>query len=285
MPLDLFSAAVLGFVQGIAAWIPVSSKTQVILFGKFLFGLDFNTAVAFALLVHAGDLLATLYLFRTEFSGFARFRPKLGELASFEKVEPGKKLLYFALISTVFSGAIGLPLYLVARKGLSELPGTVFLAVVGATLVSLGLFMYFSSKSLFFLPAAAAKAKKEVTLADTAMAGAAQGLAVLPGISRSGITESVLLLRGYEPKEAVKLSFFMSVPMVILAMAGFFALEGFSGITASQAAIGIAASFFSSIAMMRFMLSLAEKAKFYYFNIAIGLLAMTPLALQFVGLV
>ena len=275
MPLDFFSALVLGLVQGVAAWIPVSSKTQVILFGKFLFGLDFNTAVAFALLVHAGDLLATLYLFRNEFSGFAKFRPELSEMANFENVESKKKMLYFALISAVFSGAIGLPLYLVSRKGLSELPGTIFLAVVGATLVLLGLFMYLTSKSR-----AAAKAKKEVSLVDTALAGTAQGLAVLPGISRSGITESILLLRGYEPKEAVRLSFFMSVPMVILAMASFFALEGFSGITATLATIGIAASFFSSMAMMKFMLKIAQKAKFYYFNIAIGLLAMTPLAVQ-----
>jgi len=122
--------------------------------------------------------------------------------------------------------------------------------------------------------------KRRITLADTIITGCAQGLSVVPGISRSGITESSLLLRGYEPYDAVRLSFFMSIPMIVLSIATFFFIEGFGSLTALAAGTGIVAAFLASIATMRFMLYAAERVPFYAFNIAIGLLALVPFGLQ-----
>lgn len=276
--LDVFQAFILGIIQGITAWIPVSSKTQVILFGKIFFGLDFMTAVSFALMVHVGDLAATLVLFRTEIIGFVRIKPALSDLNAMEATDPERSLFWFVAVSVIFSGLIGLPLYLLTRGTFSELPGTLFLAVVGTILVILGGIMWFSSpvNGTSGTPAL----KKRISLRDTILVGCAQGLAVIPGISRSGITESTLLLRGYSPKEAVRLSFFMSIPMIALSISTFFLLEGFGTLTPSIAAIGITAAFIASFVTMNTMLVLAEKVRFYIFNIAIGLLAILPFALQ-----
>jgi len=276
--LDLFQALVLGIIQGITAWIPVSSKTQVILFGKVFFGLDFMTAVSFALLVHVGDLAATLVLFRNEIRGFFQTRPALSDLRSMETADPERSLFWFVVISVIFSGLIGLPLYLHTRDAFSELPGTLFLAVVGTILVILGGIMWYSSPATGSADAPALK--KRISLPDTILVGCAQGLAVIPGISRSGITESTLLLRGYSPKEAVRLSFFMSIPMIVLSISTFFFLEGFGTLTISVAAIGITAAFLASFITMNTMLVLAEKVRFYIFNIGIGMLAVLPFALQ-----
>ena len=278
--IDVLQAIILGIVQGIAAWIPVSSKTQVILVGKFFFNLDFETALSFALLVHIGDLLASIYLFRKEILGFIHIQPRISDLRDMKNADPERSLFWFVGISVIFSGLIGLPLYLLTKEGFSDLPGTLFLAVVGGTLVLLGIIMWVSSCKVSGPVNPGLKSR--ITLLDTIITGSAQGLAVMPGISRSGITESTLLLRGYTPSEAIRLSFIMSIPMVILAIGTFFLLEGIGSLTIPVALAGIAASFIASFAMMNFMLALAQKAKFYYFNIAIGLLAMTPLLFQII---
>ena len=278
--IDTIQAIILGIVQGITAWIPVSSKTQVILFGNVFFNLDFMTAVSFALIVHIGDLMATLYLFRKEIAGFLKIKPQIADLKAMESADPERSLFWFVVISVVFSGAIGLPLYLATKKGFSDLPGTLFLALVGMTLIVLGLFMWGSSRKNG--EKSGATLKKKISLTDTVLTGCAQGLAVVPGISRSGITESTLLLRGYSPYESVRLSFFMSIPMIALSICTFFFIEGFGTLTLPVILLGIVAAFIASIVTMRVMLYAAEKIKFYYFNIAIGLLALVPFAFQLI---
>ena len=279
--IDIIQAIILGLVQGIAAWIPVSSKTQVILVGKYFFNLDFQAALSFALLVHVGDLLATFYLFRKEILGFLHIRPSISDVKEMEKADPEQNLFWFVIISVFFSGIVGLPLYLLTKKGFSDLPGTLFLAVVGGTLVLLGIIMWGSSRNASNKQRDP-ELKKRITFTDTVITGCAQGLAVMPGISRSGITESTLLLRGYTPHEAIRLSFFMSIPMISLSIMTFFLLEGFGSITLMIAIAGICAAFVASFAMMNFMLMITEKVKFYYFNIAIGLLAMIPFVMQLI---
>jgi len=152
--------------------------------------------------------------------------------------------------------------------------------VVGTVLVILGSIMWFSSQSPETIKGTVLK--KRISFPNTVLVGCAQGLAVIPGISRSGITESTLLIRGYTPQEAVRLSFFMSIPMIFLSISTFFLLEGFGTLTVLVAIVGITAAFIASFVTMNFMLILAEKVKFYYFNIAIGFLAITPYVMQMV---
>ncbi len=140
--------------------------------------------------------------------------------------------------------------------------------------------MWYSSAGTDTIKGAALK--KRISFLDTILVGCAQGLAVIPGISRSGITESTLLIRGYTPKEAVRLSFFMSIPMIFLSISTFFLIEGFGTLTISIAIAGIMAAFIASFFTMNVMLILAEKVKFYYFNIAIGFLAILPFVAQMV---
>lgn len=276
--IESLQAIVLGLVQGIAAWVPISSKTQVILVANYFFNIDFLTAVSFALIVHIGDLIATLYLFRVELAGFLRIKPRFSVLKKMDSADPEQSLFWFVVISVLFSGAIGLPLYLITKKHFSELPGTLFLALVGLTLILLGIVMWHSGRKNPCQEPSGLKQK--ISLADSILTGCAQGLAVVPGISRSGITESTLLLRGYAPYQAVRLSFFMSIPMIILSISAFFFIEGFGLISIEAAALGIVAAFIASLVTMRTMLLAAEKVPFCFFNIGIGILAMVPLLFQ-----
>lgn len=268
--MNIFQAIILGIIQGITAWIPVSSKTQVLLFGTLLFNLPFKDLLAFAIIVHIGDLIATIYLFRQELFMMLFSRPGIDDLKNFTILDEGKKLSYFMVISLFFTAIVGLPLYLLVKDGFSEIAGSAFLAIAGLIMLIMSAIMYFSK---------AKTGTKELDLKTTIFTGLAQGLAVLPGISRSGITESALLLSNIDQNRAVRLSFIMSIPMIAFAILGFKFTDGFNlGIPVIVA--GIIASTISAYLTMSFMLELAKKIKFYYFTLILGIIALLPFAIK-----
>ena len=101
--MDIIQAIILGVVQGFTAWIPVSSKTQVIIFGTLLYKLPYAQLLPFALALHVGDIFASLWLFRKEIISMLGVRPSLGDLKGFGSLGEDKKLAYFLAISLFFS--------------------------------------------------------------------------------------------------------------------------------------------------------------------------------------
>lgn len=269
--MDLFQAVILGLIQGVTSWLPVSSKTQVLLFGTLLFNLPFHDLLSFALIVHIGDLLALFVMFKKEYISLLKVRPKTSDLKNFAILDGDKKLAYYVIFSVIATAIIALPLYLLVRHSLSELSGTLFLFFTGVMLLAMSVISKASgSKSQ---PA-------KLTVKSAALTGAAQGLAVLPGISRSGITSSSLLLQGVKQDEAIKLAFIIGTPMIILALIVFQFTDGYTGLTLPIVVAGIAVSMITSYVTMNVMLKIAQRVKFYWFTIAFALLAMTPLAIQ-----
>ena len=271
--MDIFQAIILGIIQGITAWIPVSSKTQVLIFGTLLFGLSFNELLSFAIIVHIGDLIATLYLFRKELLAMQSVRPSMSDLKNFTSLPENKKLAYFLVISFFFTAILALPLYLLVKNSFSELAGTTLLALIGLVMIVMGLIMYFSK---------APTGTNKLNLKTTIITGLAQGLSVLPGISRSGITESALLVQNIDQSRAVKLSFMMSIPTIVFAIAGFNVTDGFKLLSPTVIVIGIIASTITAYLTMSVMLELAKRIKFYWFSFGIGILAIIPLFVKLI---
>ncbi|MFB6296905.1 MAG: undecaprenyl-diphosphate phosphatase [Salinirussus sp.] len=199
--MEWLAALVVGLVQGLLEWLPVSSEGAVAL---ALTALDAapGAATRLALFLHAGTAVAAAVYYRgvlAEFAGLVRsWRP--GSAFAGETAD-----LSFFLLATLVSGLTGVAGFAVLEEVTTAVTGGAFVALVGALLVGTGLFMYAARSR-------AREFRESPGAVDAVLVGALQGLAVLPGVSRSGTTVSALLLRGHDGPAALELSFVLSIP-------------------------------------------------------------------------
>lgn len=188
---NLLYALIVGLVQGVSEWLPISSKTQVLFVSTILFGLPLNVALAFGLFMEIGSLGSATFYFRREIASLLYDR----------------KLLVYLLVVTTVTALEGVPLYLLSEKLLSGAYNLgIPMMLLGAFLIADGIYIRYSRRT-----------PRIGTLHDLGMKhyiviGAAQGLAALPGVSRSGMTVSTMLFMGVNPKDAFRLSYLAYIP-------------------------------------------------------------------------
>jgi undecaprenyl-diphosphatase len=248
---------ILGLLQGITEWLPVSSQGQTIIVSQF-FGLSLQTALDLSIWLHSGTLLAAIVYFRRELAGL------------FNKER--RKLLRFLIISTIFTAIIGGPVYLLFVNMFAEAAGEIIIAIVGLFLIVSALIQKRAEGKH--------KTEKDVNDKDSVIAGLLQGFAALPGISRSGITTSILLLRCYDAKAALRLSFMMSIFAVAAAEIGLQIRGGF--IVSNEAVIAMVGAFATGFLSIDLLLKFAERVKFWKFLIFLGILSLVPLLFHIV---
>lgn len=207
--MSVWTAILLGLVQGIAEFLPISSSGHLSVLQNLL-GLDYaqNENMLFDVLLHMGTLVSVFLYYRKEFCGLGRdmrafVRGDDGGTTSSGKFTPKVRTLFFILVAT-------LPLVVILpfHKKMELLySSTTFIAI--AFLVT-GCLLFVSDRLMD-----GTKGEKTLTAADALMIGAAQAVAVLPGVSRSGTTITVGLSRGLRREFAVRFSFLMSIPAVI----------------------------------------------------------------------
>jgi undecaprenyl-diphosphatase len=248
--MDLFAAMVLGIIQGLVEWLPISSEAMVTLSGKFFFGMDYRESLGFAVFLHLGTLLSAAFYFRSEISLMLR--------GIFSRTAD-KGLLLFLLTATILSGIVAVPLLFLAFS--LEIPDGLFTALVGLFLV----FIAFLQKKQ------RAGASRKLELRNAIVPGLAQGLSALPGISRSGITLAALLGESFPLRDAFRLSFLMSMPIVFAAELMLPAIKQDFLVTNEMLAGACAAAiagFLSISALLRF----AERVNFFRATLSLGLL-------------
>ncbi len=194
--MDLFQAAILGIIQGIFEWIPVSSQAMVTLAGKYFFGFEYSNALSYAIWLHIGTLISAVVYFRTELIEIVK--------SVFDKKNK-KELLIFLIITTFFSGIVALPLLYFAFN--FEIQDWIFTTFIGIFLIMISFMQKIKKEGT----------EQRLTNKNALLLGVFQGFSALPGISRSGITVAVLLFRKYNLETAFKLSFLASIPIVFLA--------------------------------------------------------------------
>ena len=269
--MEILQAIVLAAVQGVSAWIPVSSKTQVLLAANALYAIPFKTALAFALLLHIGDLLAALWKYRVEYAAAASLAfSKPLSITKFDNSPSDQSR--FLIVATTATCLLALPLYLLSKKLFANLSGEPLLLAVGILLLLMAGITAYTRRKQF-----AGNATSPKTAVVT---GLAQALAVIPGISRSGATQSALLLQGIEQQKAVRLSFLMAAPMIVAAFAAFSAVEGFQGFSIESILVGIAVSAVVSLLTMDAVSKIARSLPSHYFLAGTGLLCMVPYAIK-----
>jgi len=202
----LILGLVLGVVQGISEWVPISSKTQILLVSSFILGLGFASAYAFGLFMEIGTLAAAIIYFKRELYGVI--------LAIFRKgTREDEILLKYLIIATIITGLMGVPIYLFIVNLVKGPIVGIPMMMLGFVLIVDGITIYFTRKS--YIPK---KELLQLTWKDYVIVGLAQGLAALPGVSRSGMTTSALILLGVKPQEAFRLSFLALIPASIGAI-------------------------------------------------------------------
>ena len=245
-------AIVLGLLQGIFEWLPVSSQGVIVAVHSLLFDGEVAEGIGYSLWLHIGTVPSVLVAFRKETAQI------VGEvLARPTKPSP---LVAFLVVSTVVSGVVGLPLVLFLTD-LSESAGSAVMVVLGVALLITGALQITRRNT-------GARARDELEVNDGLLAGVSQGLAVIPGLSRSGVTVAALLWRGLDRREALVLSFLMSAPASVAA-AAFVALDGDFALTL-EALVGAAVAFLTGLLAIKLLVAVAERVNLAAFVIIAG---------------
>jgi undecaprenyl-diphosphatase len=203
--------------QGIIEWLPISSEGQLTLIFVNIYGMQELEAVTLAVLLHIGTMLSVLWAFRADFLQiFHSKEENYPEIA---------KLLVVTTLGTAFTA---IPLFVLFKaywvtitQNLLIPTDLLFTALIGLLLILTGLVL---SKQ----PEQGTREIASITSKEALLVGMVQGIAVLPGISRSGITLTLLLILGLTQQDALRTSFIISVPAVFGATVFEFLLSGFS---------------------------------------------------------
>jgi undecaprenyl-diphosphatase len=260
---DQAAAIILGLVQGLTEFLPVSSTAHLILVSDALkldpekFGLSFDVAL------HLGTALAVLLYFATT---------------------------WFGLLVDVLRGRWRLPLVVVVGTIPAAIAGVLFETAVSTTLrsavyIAIGLLV---GSAIFVLAERMGERRRRLerlTLLDAVIIGAAQAIALVPGISRSGITISAGLFRGLERGDATRFAFLLSTPIILGAgVKTLLDARKLSGLTAELdiVAIGFAVSFLSGLAAVAFMVRYLRTHSltiFVVYRVALAIVILVAVAL------
>lgn len=253
---------VLGLIQGFAEWLPVSSEGLIVLARTHIFGrTGLLDAIEIALFLHLGTFFAAFFYFRTEVMSLIK------DFLSFAIQEDERKReLEFYVVATLISLGLGGGLYFLIgeAESLFEITGKIITIIIGGLLVVTGLLLA-SRKEV------GKRKVGEAQFDDGVLTGLIQGLAVLPGVSRSGSTVSVLLLRKFDEVEALKMSFILSLPMVLVGNI-LLALGSFDISFANF--VGLIAAFVAGYVTINVFLKVAKKVDFSTFVLGFGLLVL-----------
>jgi undecaprenyl-diphosphatase len=189
--MNFIQATILGIVQGVTEWLPISSDGHLVLFEK-LMGL--SVPVSFDIFLHVGSLLVIIVFFRQQITEIIKsffHRPNTWPVEQ-------KKWWLYLLISTAVTGVIGLLFY-------SKIEG-----YRNINFASTG----FLVTSVFVLASRFGKETRSLNYWLAIFLGLVQGLAVLPGVSRSGLVLSTALLLGLGKKQAFEYTFILAIPAI-----------------------------------------------------------------------
>lgn len=246
--MDILQAVILGFVQAVTEWLPLSSKTMdTFVFTQF-FGGKPEQVISMLLYLHVGTLLAATIYFRDE---IIRLASKFVSQKSVASHANGK--IGFLFTALLLTGVVGIPLLALEHYVLPNLDGGALLSVMGAGLIATGFILTMQHKNRW-------RNAESAGWRDGMLTGAIQGLSVLPGVSRAGSTTAALLWRGFNAESAFHLSFLLSIPTMVAAELLLYAAQG--GILAMPLEQGIllsASSFIFGYLTIGILLKIAHR--------------------------
>ena len=256
--MDLFQAVFLGIIQGLGEFLPISSSAHLVLV-PWIF--DWNDpGLAFDVALHLGTFLATLIYFRKDLI-------KITKAVLNSSGDNLKRRLFWFLVLASIPGAL-------AGYFLNDLAEATFRQplLIAFTLAFFGGVLYWADKQ-----ARLTKKLEDISIQDAFAIGLAQALAIIPGVSRSGITITAGLFRGINRAVAARFSFLLALPIIFGAT--LFKMPELikTGVSVNEIA-GILAAFISGYGAIAGLLKLVEKGNyktfFWYRLILAGIIVL-----------
>ncbi|NIM98470.1 MAG: undecaprenyl-diphosphatase [candidate division Zixibacteria bacterium] len=263
--MSLLEAIILGAVQGLTEFLPISSSGHLVL-GEFLLKVKFDD-ISFEVFAHAGTFVSVVVVFRhTIWSMLEAVWSKSKSIFVVGDKSSGSedwRLFWLIIAGSIPAGIAGLLL-----KDQVEF----FFASVA--LVS---FMLLFTGTVLLLTQFFGASRKKITLSDAFTVGLVQALAMVPGISRSGLTIGTGIFKGLERSKAAEFSFLLSLPAILGAsLVELKEVRAQSEVSHNLAIhlVGAATAFVVGYLAIRFLLNMIKKGKFQYFGyycLAVGL--------------
>lgn len=263
--LDSFSnSGILGLIQGLAEWLPISSTGHLKIAEHYL---DLTTTPLFNLILHLGTLIAVIFYFRKEVKNILTALARLDFRTEYGKMIP------LLIAGTIPAAIVGLIYVQFLENTLQQL------LVIGATFIA--------GATLVYISKIGKENTDNVTYRIAFIMGVAQGLAIFPGLSRSGATISAALLLGLKRERAFKFSFILSIPAILgdtvveaCKSGGQIAL---SGMGYPELLLGVAVAMIVGYITIRLVSQIVASKKFHYFAMYTWLLGITLIVLTLTG--
>ena len=271
--MDALQAIVLGIVQGLTEFLPISSTAHLRIVPAFM-GWD-DPGAAFTAVTQLGTMAAVLLFFRADLWRIARAwaaslrRPELRSTLD-------ARMGWYIGLGTIPIGVFGLAFADQIESGARDL------YLIGTTLIALGLVLLLADRT-----ARLDRSIEDITRRDGILIGCAQALALVPGVSRSGATISAGLFLGFDRASAARYSFLLSVPAVVIS--GLFELRDVGGEGAAGFAPTLLATLaafvvgYASIAFLLRWLARHSTAVFVAYRVALGALVLALVGTGAIG--
>lgn len=267
--METFEALILGLLQGLTEYLPVSSSGHLAI-GSHILGIEAEENLMFTVAVHVATVLSTLVVLGGEIIRLVRgtFGPFNAGASGLARLNADQRYMLNILVSMI-------PIFVVGiffKDAVERIFGQGLLVVGCCLLVTAGLLAY----SYYGKP----RQKESISLLDAFIIGIAQAVAVLPGLSRSGSTIATGLILGNNKAHMAQFSFLMVIPPILgealldtikAAKEGFSA--AFGDLSVMALVVGFVAAFVSGIAACKWMIGIVRRGKliyFAYYCVAVG---------------
>ena len=267
--METFEALILGLLQGLTEYLPVSSSGHLAI-GSHILGIEAEENLMFTVAVHVATVLSTLVVLGGEIIRLVRgtFGPFNAGASGLARLNADQRYMLNILVSMI-------PIFVVGiffKDAVESIFGQGLLVVGCCLLVTAGLLAY----SYLSKP----RQKESISLVDAFIIGIAQAVAVLPGLSRSGSTIATGLILGNNKAHMAQFSFLMVIPPILgealldtikAAKEGFSA--AFGDLSVMALVVGFVAAFVSGIAACKWMIGIVRRGKliyFAYYCVAVG---------------
>ena len=263
--MDWLQALILGVIQGLTEYLPVSSSGHLAI-GAHLFDINGADNLTFTVLVHVATVLSTLVILWSEIDWIVR------GLFKFE-MNAETKYLINILISMIPVGIVGV----FFKDEVEE--------IFGSGLLVVGVMLLLTAALLIFSYYAKPRPKEHIGMKDAFIIGIAQACAVMPGLSRSGSTIATGLLLGNKKESLAQFSFLMVIPPILGealldVIKGLRGEEAFGGIDTLPLVVGFLAAFISGCFACKWMINIVKRGKLVYFGIYCAIAGLVTIALS-----
>ena len=250
--MDWLQALILGLIQGLTEYLPVSSSGHLAI-GSYLFGTNGEDNLAFTIVVHVATVLSTFVILWSEidwiFRGLFKF-----------KMNDETKYFLNIVVSMIPIGIVGV----FFKDAVEE--------VFGSGLLIVGCMLLLTATLLIFSYFAKPRQREHISMKDAFIIGLAQACAVMPGLSRSGSTIATGLMLGNKKESLAQFSFLMVIPPILgEALLDVLKMvkgdDAFGDISALPLVVGFVAAFVSGCVACKWMINIVKKGKLVWFGV------------------